>query len=486
MKTINLFPIIFLFATAALFINIGCHKDPSIKSDDSEDDFYQVQFDIQQISARINRTGDTSTDSSQVNVDAAELQYLYFWSFNNGVLDPDIAVESGAKISFNDGQEPKSFGVGWPFEDFPAGRSLTMSGVKELILEIPLKSVQSLSNLGFDISSSNTGPKAFDLYYSFDDGERKDMQKSNQFANVNQSHARNSFRFEWNNEDVSQFDKLFIFLLLSAGERAEGSNYNENTGALRLDNMFIRGKEKERVPQQGDQLHIYAFDQRTGDLAGSLISDYTGASSKASLSLPHGTYRLSFIRHSATEGMLIPANISSASSFYYGNRFDNHTAQIYGSEEELFVKQDVRQAVVLNRYYSKIGFQFTDGRDLSAVDRIVVARIHEPFSYAPFNKELSNPILDQTEIIVKPNFAQTKTFYFNQFLGNLEKAVDLSYHVIAYDKYGKVLKDFKVSASTKNNTQVLFRGELLGHIPFNTAFDITINEDWDDSIEGEF
>ncbi|MCL7988867.1 hypothetical protein M8998_13030 [Sphingobacterium sp. lm-10] len=465
---------------------LSCQKDPRSASGLS-DETYTINFNVQEAMLSV---ADRNASSGILSQQAAGLDglvdYVYFWSFNNESLRADIAIQPGATITYNDGLEPTSFAAGWPFEQFPAGRALSINGVKELTIALPTHIISSLTNMGFDISSSATGPKAFDLHYSYDDMEWHILRNVNQFSNFTTSQARNSFLFDLSNLDLSSTDIIRFRLVSAAGERGGGSEYNENTGVLRLDNLRFQGTVQAAKPQEGDQLRIYAFDQATGDLASSLIQEYALDMPAISMNLPHGEYRFSFLRHTGLSDILLPAYVSSSNTYYFGNRFSAYAGEVYGFEKSIFINQNIQESVVLDRYHSQIKFEFTDARDLSIVESVVIVRMEEPAFYAPFNLQLANPVLDQSEIEMHPNLALSKELQFNQFIGRVVDPVPLSYQLMAFGKSGELLRVLDVSVAVRNNVQVLFRGELLGFLPFQAGFQVEINEEWDETVEVQF
>lgn len=464
----------------------GCQKDPRASTALS-DETYTINFAVQDGLLSLSGSNTISSGPLQQVADLESVvDYLYFWSFNNETLQPDVAIQPGAQITYNDGREPSSFAAGWPYGDYMAGRALSMTGAKEVIIEMPTGVVASLESFGFDISSSATGPKSFDLYYSYEGTDWQLVQRGNQFANFLTSQARNSFTFDLSALEIFSQEHIRFRLITTAGERGEGSTYNETSGALRLDNIRLRGVTKAPDRYEGDQLRIYAFDQITGNLVSSQIQEYTLGITSIAMELPHGEYRFSFLRHTGLSDLLLPAYVSSASTYYYGNRFSAYYGEIYGYEQSIFVNQDMRESVMLDRYYSQIKFQFTDSRDLSEVSRVVVVRKEEPAFYAPFNTQLANPILDQSEIDIRPNLALSKELQFNQFIGRVPNPVNLSYQLLVFGRSGELLRSIDVSVLARHNVQVVFRGELLGNLPFQTNFQVEINEEWDDLVEVEF
>lgn len=91
--------------------------------------------------------------------------YIYFWSFNNETLTPDIKYSKSANpsITYNDGKSI-SWGTGIAFENYPAGRASNFVGPKQILIKLPIKDVLSISRLGFDMTGSAMGPKDFEMY----------------------------------------------------------------------------------------------------------------------------------------------------------------------------------------------------------------------------------------------------------------------------------------------------------------------------------
>lgn len=482
----NSFKLTWLSGLIIVLMMIGCQKDPR-SAGSGIDDMYTINFDLQNATFASSQ-GNSSLQGQvrQANNLNDIVDYLFFWSFNNETLQPDVAIQPGAQISYNDGLIPASYAAGWPFEDYAAGRALSQTGVREFVVEVPLQVIASFESLGFDISSSATGPKAFDLYYRFADEDWQLLQDNNQFSNFLTSQARNSFTFNLSTLNLAMQERISFQLVTAAGERGSGNAYNENSGALRIDNLRLRGTVKATERTEGDQLHVYAFDQVTGNLTSSVVQDYIPNMPTISMELPHGQYRFSFVRRTGDSDLLLPAFVSSAETYFFTNRFSAYAGEVFGVEKSIFVNQNIRESVSLDRYYSQIKFQFIDAQDLSAVDRVVVVRRGEPLFYAPFNPQMANPVLDQSEIVLMPNFAQSKELQFNQFIGKVDNPVNLSYSLLIYGINGELLRTLEVSAMARNNVQVLFRGELLGDLPFQTSFQITINEEWDEQVEVQF
>src|SRR5690606_16996602 len=79
---------------------------------------------------------------------------------------PDLYPSTHWNITYNDGEAPVDYGPGWMYEDYGAGRALSLKGLKNLIFEMPLTNISAVHELSFDVSSSGTGPKGFSLLFS--------------------------------------------------------------------------------------------------------------------------------------------------------------------------------------------------------------------------------------------------------------------------------------------------------------------------------
>ncbi|TCV20751.1 hypothetical protein EDC17_100194 [Sphingobacterium alimentarium] len=121
-----------------------------------------------------------------------------FWSFNNETLTPDIKYSNYANpsITVNNGIVPTSFGAGFVYEEYAAGKAVNFLGPREILIKFPIKEVLSIKRLGFDVTGSATGPKDFELYYSLDEGDNyQTIELVNQFVNV-AANSKSSFTYD--------------------------------------------------------------------------------------------------------------------------------------------------------------------------------------------------------------------------------------------------------------------------------------------------
>ena len=191
-----------------------------------------------------------------------------------------------------------------------------------------------------------------------------------------------------------------------------------------------------------------------------------------------------FVINSSNDDLIIAPDIGKASDIYISNPFSNKDAEIFGYKGTLEVSGNMSVNIVLQRLYSQVKVEFTD-QDLSAVKKIVLNQLHEPFFYSPFATGLLNPILDQSAIEIEDDFQSNKQVIFNQFMGLLNENKPVNYILNVIGDAG-VLQSFELSSSIKNNIQLVFRGNLLEGAPNNVAFQITINENWDGENEVSF
>src|SRR5690606_2554070 len=90
-------------------------------------------------------------------VPSPESQYLYYWSFNDETLEPDIAVdEVRAGISFESGAAEPKFFSGFSGDGYDAGQAMSLTAVKSLVITLAIDGIESLENFAFDMSSSDT------------------------------------------------------------------------------------------------------------------------------------------------------------------------------------------------------------------------------------------------------------------------------------------------------------------------------------------
>ncbi|TDS10358.1 hypothetical protein [Sphingobacterium paludis] len=464
----------------------SCKKDFDPKYDDKKSYTVAVKFQefdqlIRPLRSSVRAQKGLSSNATALrSPQSGQEGYLYYWSFNQSTLEPDVFVAGGSSITFNQGQIPETFATGWSYDTYSAGFGLTISGASEIVLKMPLSGVVQVRSFGLDISSSGTGPKAFSLSYSQDGRNYTLLTEDNQFSNTNTAHARSTFVFPLESLALDLRRDLFLKLIPKAGFRGEASDYREATSVVKLDNIRLTGTSGIRSDASIKALHYYIYEADNKNLVSTGVYDFARQSlADFSLSLPAGDYIASFVSNESSEKLMLP-EAAAATSLYIANRFSNHQARIFGVLDTFTVTGDMERQIVLRRYFSQVKFEFTDATDLKRVNKIVISRRHDPEFYAPFHTSLVNPIVDASQIVVYPEFSQgDHTVAFHQFIGQVSTPFPLTYTVDAYDAEDILLRSFEVSSALRNNMLLIFRGALLPHHEAVKNFQVLFNENWD-------
>lgn len=478
------------FLFIIILLAISCKKDSTI--DEENDLVYPVNFTFTNFhsSSGFLKNGTTATKNLVAATGGVPANYsegfLYLWTFNADNLIPDIKYKKSANpsITFNDGRTPTSFGAGFVFENYVAGKAVNFIGMKELLIKLPIEEVISVSRLGFDLTGSATGPKDFELYISFDEGDTfETIALSNQFGNVN-SNGKNSFTYDLSEIEL-EGEELWLKIVAKAGERGTASAYNESTGTLRMDNLHLVGiAPPEPSNFTVNKLHYFLFHKERADfIIDGELDDLQQLNLE--LDLPIGEYDIFFVLNSSNTELIFPDILTKSSDLYTSNLFSNKQAEIFGYAGQLTVSGNMSSSIVLQRLYSQIKVEFTDVLDLSVVKKIVFKQEHEPFFYSPFNTSLSNPILDQSSLEISDDFQMNKQVVFNQFMGLLNDVIPINYTVEVHGE-NEILRTFQLGSSVKNNVQLVFRGQLLEDPLHTVGFQITKNENWDGESEVNF
>lgn len=438
-----------------------------------------------------------------------EPQYLYYWSFNDQTLEPDIAVdEMRAGITFEASDtEPGFINSTLGSDLFIAGRALSIKGARSLIIHLPMTAVESLTDFAFSINSSDTGPKDFSIAFSIDGGTTYEvLSASNQFENLGNS-QRNYYAF-----DISSFSEFIGVEMLQFkvdflpgnrpprspgdGEEPGVHEYNASQGTVRIDNVRLSGVYNTEVetgdPSAPNKLHYYVFSAADG----SLVTDNEvpigdlGADGVLEVKLEAGVYDVLFAAHRSDKGILLPETLTNAEAFYFGQHFDDHRAITYAVVLEDFEvgDSDREASAVLKRCYSLVEFDFTDlGEDLLAVKKIVVTKHHDNYLYAPFGTPVGSPVSDAQSITFS-GFAAIADYRvaLHQFFGLLDRPYDISYELTAYGDGDEVLNVVTISAAVTNNVRLLLTGRLLGNTGAINGFAVELETDWDDTMVQDF
>lgn len=410
--------------------------------------------------------------------------YLFFWSFNQENLSPDIRVPSNSPtvMTYNQGLTPSSFvNSNYSYGSHASGRALSITGANTFVIQMPMQHITQLTSFGFDIGSTSTGPKDFEIFYSWDGVNYELIEGLNQFSSAT-ANAKNSFTYDLSNLE-NYGTNLWIKLDLKAGDRMDGPAYNPTSGAFRIDNIHLKGMYELSMSADIAKLHYFIFHQDKAEVyaIGEVDEDQW---SGFEVQLPLGSYDIMLISNQSNLELILPSTMDTWSSLFASNYFINSQADIFGTVEEIHVTQNGSFSFILKRMFSQIKFEFTDS-DLSMVDKIVVTPLHEPHFFAPAGSMSSNPILDQTEIEFTSGIADNKQIVFNQFLGLLTDDKHISYQLDVYSSE-EIIRSMVATTSLKNNIQMVFRGELLNGVPFSQGFSVTKNESWDGELEQNF
>ena len=427
-----------------------------------------------------------------------EPQYLYFWSFNNEDLEPDVAVdEVGAGITFEGSSTEEDFVNGHRLTPFEAGRALKITGASSLTVSLPLIAIENLTDLSFDIKSSDTGPKDFSLLYSIDGGRTfEEWSVSNQFEKMG-STQWNEYTFEVGDfpefveGEVLQFKLIFL-----PGDREGGKEYSESGGVVHLDNIRLSGVYNAEAgisdPTTPSTLHYYIFSADDGNVVQQqqLPMDALGDGGTLDVKLADGNYDVLFVAYRSDKGMLLPEDLTNASDFYLGQHFDDYRAVAYTALlENIVVGEDhVEAAAMLSRCYSLVEFDFMDSEtNLQRVKKIEIVRLHDDFLYTPFGIPTSAEESGAQRIEFGDfNNIEDYKISLHQFFGLLDEGGRINYELIAYGEGDVVLNTVSITEVLKNNVRLRLSGKLLGDAGAINGFSVALDTDWREILEHGF
>ncbi|SEK33700.1 hypothetical protein [Parapedobacter koreensis] len=434
---------------------------------------------------------------AQRNIEPSpESQYVYYWSFNDETLEPDIAVdEVGAEITFEAATEP-DFGSGFGLAPVEAGQAWSVPGAQTVEFNLPLYDIESLTTFAFDISSSNTGPKDFLLTYSVDGGDSYEvLSANNQFGNMG-AQSRNQYAFDLN--IVSEFVgtvALKIKIEFLPGNRGSAGDYNGRTGVVKLDNIRLSGVYTGAPtgdPSAPSTLRYYIFSADDGHVVKQqeLPMDELSGDGTMEILLTEGAYDIVFLAYRSRGELLLPDEVNNARDFYFGQHFDDHEAITYAS----FIRNvevtdaDIEETVTLERCYSLVAFDFTDiVTDLLAVKKITVTRLHDNYLYTPFGETTEQPITNvQTIVFSGFRNAEDYRIAFHQFLGIVPDVRQVNYEVIAYGEEDELLNSVTIDEQITNSVRLTFSGRLTGGAGRINGFNVVLDATWRDDVEKAF
>lgn len=468
----------------AILLVIACKKE-GVKDKESEN-LYTLNLKLDGFTSSkkpyYDKLGAVNKWASMSGIQQNSDDYLFFWSFNEESLTPDLSIPSteATSISYNDGLTPANYvNSTYTHGNYPGGKALSVTGGKEFILEIPMIHIQQLTSFAFDIGSTSTGPKDFEISYSWDGIDYDLIEAENQFA----SGVTNSkISYTYDLSSLNNFSaRLWIKLEFKAGDRTGAGTYNPTSGVFRIDNIRLQGTYELSTSADISKLHYYIFHQDNPDIFS--IGEVDEANwGSFDVQLPSGNYDLFLISNQSNMELIVPTANEAWSNIFASNYFVNGQAEIFGLVDEIQVSQDESLSFSLDRMYSQIKFEFTDN-DLSAVEKIIVTPLHEPHYFDPAGTIQNNPIVDQTELQFDSGIQENKQIVFNQFLGLLSDEAPISYQLDVYTE-GEIARTLTVTSNIKNNMQVVFQGKLLQGLAYD--FIVTKNEAWDGELFAEF
>jgi len=421
-----------------------------------------------------------------------EPQYLYYWSFNNGDLEPDIAVdEVGAGITFVGADSAPDYVAGFGLDPIEPGKALNIKGAQSVEINLPMRGLESVSTFALDISSSATGPKDFSLSFSIDDGTTFEvLSATNPFGAT--SRDRYSFDLSGYPQFVGAATLRLKFEFLP-GDRGEGSDYNENTGTVKLDNIRLSGVYNGSGSDltTPTTLHYYIFSSEDGSVVQQqqLSLDALGEGGVLDVKLADGNYDVLFVAYRSGKGMLLREHLTNANEFYLGQHFDDYQAVTYAALLEGMVVDETHaeEAVALNRCYSLVEFDFTDAEaNLQHVKKVEIVRLHNDFLYTPFGMPAAKAESEADRILFSDFNPLADNIALHQFLGLLDVGGDISYELTAYGEGDVVLNTVTITEEIRNNVRLRLTGKLLGESGAINGFSIMLDTEWGGTLEGEF
>lgn len=358
-------------------------------------------------------------------------------------------------------------------------------------INLPMRGLESVSTFALDISSSATGPKDFSLSFSIDDGTTFEvLSATNPFGAT--SRDRYSFDLSGYPQFVGAATLRLKFEFLP-GDRGEGSDYNENTGTVKLDNIRLSGVYNGSGSDltTPTTLHYYIFSSEDGSVVQQqqLSLDALGEGGVLDVKLADGNYDVLFVAYRSGKGMLLREHLTNANEFYLGQHFDDYQAVTYAALLEGMVVDETHaeEAVALNRCYSLVEFDFTDAEaNLQHVKKVEIVRLHNDFLYTPFGMPAAKAESEADRILFSDFNPLADNIALHQFLGLLDVGGDISYELTAYGEGDVVLNTVTITEEIRNNVRLRLTGKLLGESGAINGFSIMLDTEWGGTLEGEF
>lgn len=471
LSTLGIFSCLFILILA---VASSCKKNAKLP-DESSEKMHAVTFKIKDFETIVTplKAQSSKVKSASLTGSDVENQLLYYWNFDNSNSDPAMALEDAAKIDYNNGKTDYGFVAGWP----TSGKGISFKGGKEILIKIPASGIATLAQLTFDANSSGTGPRALLLSYSADQGTTfKSLTDTIHYPPNLATSAKFVIEQSLAGISLTSATECWLKISLFAGNRGDGGNYNESTGTFKMDNVKIMGTVDQSV--LSDKLYYHIFDAHTKLL---VKTGTLNAKEKFDIALPNGTYYLSLLSKNSSAPLLIPTTVTDPGSLSVANLFSEQSAVVFAVRDTFDVKASMERVLTMDRMYSEVKFECTDAEGLDLIDSIHIRQQHKAFQYYPF-AAMGEGQSDNTLLRIIPNFSNdTKTFVFNQFMGELSENKTVRYELSLFRK-GELMRTFEVGSEIRNNVQLLFKGKLLDGISESQGFQITKNEKWRDNV----
>lgn len=459
-----------------MLLTMSCKKDRLIQvGTPSEQELKTVRVQIDQFSQQINpMLASYDTDlarmlTAQGNVEAhPDIQVLYYWSFNQSTLVPDIGLDTlraAIHAERNNGDSHYNFGVGKAYTPYIAGRAWNITGPKKVLVSMPISHVDYVEQLRFDMIRSGTGPGAYTISYVLDDSEEPIILSEAQ--SIKQSWS--SYEFDLSQIDLSDNTEwIHLQWEFSEGERNDSTRYNPSSGTIRMDNLSLTGgypvARMDPILLGAGNVHYHIFSRSDSSLVlqgHQSFDSNKGQEPLLEFKLEEGAYFLHAAAIFSPDEWVLPDSIQHAGDLYLHQPFHGKNAPTFaGNIPSLNVSDDMSISLNMERMYSQIRMELTDSTGLEDVHRMTVTALKEMTYFPYLQAGIHEKEGTETVEFIK-DFSQHPFIEFNYFMGITTLPLEVGYLLSAYDASNNLLKQINLQASILNNVELVFRGNLL-------------------------
>lgn len=495
----------FIFSLVFGIILVACQKDNPVPISKNIDELREVTFKIGNFKSKIlplksqldNKPNSSKWifESKGNIVPSDNIQYLYYWSFNNENTVPDLAIDiNNASVVFTTFSitEKFSYTTGFSHLLYPAGKAFNVTGMESITFNIPLHEVDQLEHLAFDVSSSNTGPKDFLISYSIDQGQSFNLiSETNQFEDT-KANAKNTFQYDLTSFDFSgKLSDLIIKIESKEGIRGEGGTYNNKSGTFKIDNFCLTGIYPHQIEDEvslGSGIlyyHIFSSLDSMLVLSGQMNINPLVENPSLKLKLSDGEYFASFVTNFSSDSIVFTDTFVLARDFYW--EFPFQEINSFGCILSNFIiNGNLDMDLVFERSFSKIRFEFIDDVRMDQIDHIIIKPLYN-LKFFPFSLDKIIESESDDLIFIPEKEGQNYSIQFNQFMGLLENTYSMGYKILVIGSQNELLKEVDVEASIMNNVQLVFSGSLFenSNNP-ESGFGFKWNEKWSEPIIRDF